>query len=100
MELLFVTLGGVLLGLAARYALPHRHLHGSVVVPAVGGIVAAVVWVALTWAGLAWDGGLIWVITLVAAALAVVLVDVRLGRARERHDEAALEAMLAGRVAP
>ncbi|QHC66146.1 hypothetical protein Q0F99_14625 [Rathayibacter oskolensis] len=100
MELLFITLGGVLLGLAARYSLPHRHLHGSVLVPAIGGIVAAAVWVGLTWAGLAWDGGLIWAITLVVAAVVVLLVDVRLGRARARRDDASLEAMLAGRVAP
>ncbi|SMH46722.1 hypothetical protein SAMN06295885_2823 [Rathayibacter oskolensis] len=100
MELLFVTLGGVLLGLAARYGLPHRDLHGSVLVPALGGIVAAVVWVVLTWAGLAWDGGLIWVITLALAAVVVLVVDLRLGRARSRRDHTALEAMLAGRVAP
>lgn len=100
MELLFITLFGVLLGLAARYSLPHRHLHGSVLVPALGGVVAAVVWVALTWAGLPWDGGLIWVLALVITAGAVLLADVSLGRARARRDDASLEAMLAGRVAP
>ncbi|ROP43448.1 MULTISPECIES: hypothetical protein [unclassified Rathayibacter] len=100
MELLFVTLGGILLGLAARYGLPHRHLHGSVLIPALGGVVAAVVWVALTWAGLPWDGGLIWILALGLAAVAVLTADVALGRARTRRDDAALEAMLAGRVAP
>jgi quaternary ammonium compound-resistance protein SugE len=97
-ELLFVTIGGVLLGLAARYSLPHRHLHGSVLVPALGGVVAAVLWVALTWAGLPWDGGLIWVLALVLTAIAVVVADVLLGRNRAQRDDAALEAMLAGRV--
>ena len=100
MELLFITLFGVILGLAARYSLPHRHLHGSVLVPALGGVVAAVVWVALTWAGLAWDAGLIWVLALVITAGAVLLADIALGRARARRDDASLEAMLAGRVAP
>lgn len=100
MELLFITLFGVVLGLAARYSLPHRHLHGSILVPALGGVVAAVVWVALTWAGLSWDGGLIWVLALVVAAGAVVLADLALGRARARRDDASLEAMIAGRVAP
>ena len=99
-ELLFVTLGGILLGLAARYGLPHRHLHGSVLIPALGGVVAAVVWVALTWAGLPWDGGLIWILALGLAAAAALLADVALGRSRTRRDDAALEAMLAGRVAP
>ncbi|MGR0219576.1 hypothetical protein [Agromyces sp. ZXT2-6] len=86
MELLFVTLGGALLGLAARYTIPRRGMHGVVVVPAVGAAAAAVAWVALTWVGLAWDGGWIWVIALVAAALASVGVAMYLGPRRERLD--------------
>ncbi|NQX26920.1 hypothetical protein HQQ81_06100 [Microbacteriaceae bacterium VKM Ac-2854] len=100
MELLFITLGGVLLGLGARYALPNRSLHGSMLVPAFGGIVAAVLWVALTWLGLEWDGGWIWVISLVVTAGAVVLFDALLGRSRAVKDDALLESMLSGRVAP
>ncbi|MBF4462759.1 MULTISPECIES: hypothetical protein [unclassified Rathayibacter] len=100
MELLFITLFGVLIGLAARYTLPHRALHGSALVPALGGLVAAVVWVALTWAGLRWDDGLIWATTLIVVAVAVVIADVGLGRARARRDDASLQAMLSGRVAP
>nr|WP_202129495.1 hypothetical protein [Rathayibacter rathayi] len=91
---------GVLIGLAARYRLPHRHLHGSMLVPALGGLVAAVAWVALTWAGLPWDGGLIWVITLVVTTAAVLVADLSLGRSRARRDEASLQAMMSGRVAP
>ncbi|MEI5583311.1 MULTISPECIES: hypothetical protein [unclassified Agromyces] len=86
MELLFVTLGGALLGLAARYSIPRRALHGVLVVPAVGAGVAAVVWVALTWLGLAWDGGWIWVASLVASGLAAVGVAMLLGPRRERDD--------------
>lgn len=100
MELLFATLFGALIGLGARYTVPHRHLHGSVLVPALGGLIAAVLWVALTWAGLPWDGGLIWIITLAVTAVAVVLIALPLGRSRARRDEAALQAMLSGRVAP
>lgn len=90
MELLFVALGGALLGLAARYALPRRHTHGSVLVPAVGTGVAALVWVALTWLGWAWDGGWIWWVSFAAAAIAAVLVDIRLGTRRESADLAML----------
>lgn len=86
MELLFITLGGALLGVAARYTVPRRTMHGVVVVPAVGAAAAAVVWVALTWIGLAWDGGWIWVISLVAAGLAAAGVALFLGPRRERHD--------------
>lgn len=86
MELLFVTLGGALLGIAARYTIPRRGMHGVVVVPAVGAAIAAVVWVGLTWLGLAWDGGWIWAISLVAAGVAAAGVAMLLGPRRERHD--------------
>lgn len=99
MELLFITLGGVILGLIARYALPNRDRHGVVVVPAIGAAVAAVVWVALTWAGLPWDGGWIWVISLVVTAVAVVVADVLIGRRRKERDEVRLQQLLTGRVA-
>jgi len=93
MELLFVALGGAILGLAARYALPRRLTHGSVLVPAVGTLVASAVWVALTWLGWAWDGGWIWWVSLVAAALASVAVDLVVGRRREAADLAMLHSI-------
>jgi hypothetical protein len=86
MELLFVTLGGALLGLAARYLIPRRTMHGVALVPAVGAGTAAVAWVALTWIGLAWDGGWIWVVSLAVAGLAAAAVAVVLGPRRERDD--------------
>ena len=88
-----MVLGGAILGLAARYALPRRHTHGVALVPAVGAGVAAVVWVALTWLGWAWDGGWIWWVSLVAAALASVAVDLVVGRRREAADLAMLHSI-------
>jgi len=86
MELLFVTLGGVILGLAARYGVPKRDTHGALLVPAVGAIVASVVWAALTWVGLKFDGGWIWVVSLAAAGVVAGLVSVFLGRQRTASD--------------
>jgi len=91
MELLFVVLGGAILGLAARYALPRRHTYGTVLVPAIGAGVAAVVWVGLTWLGWAWDGGWIWVVSLAAAALASVGTALVIGPRREHADAALFE---------
>lgn len=102
MELLFVVLGGALLGIAARYALPRRHTYGSVLVPAIGAGVAAVVWVALTWLGWPWDAGWIWGVSLVAAGLASAASAVVVGPRRERHDAALFERLArpgAGRTA-
>ena len=91
MELLFVTLGGAILGLAARYSIPRRHTHGVVLVPAVGAAASAVVWVALTWLGWAWDGGWIWVAALVAGGGASALTALLLGRRREQADHELFE---------
>ncbi|TFC92737.1 MULTISPECIES: hypothetical protein [Cryobacterium] len=94
MELLFIALGGAVLGLAARYSLPGRQTHGAVLVPAIGTLVASVVWVALTWAGLAWNDGWIWWITLGVTALASGAADLTLGRTRAAGDERMLHALL------
>jgi ABC-type branched-subunit amino acid transport system permease subunit len=90
MELLFVALGGAILGIAARYLFRHRETHGVILVPAIGVGVSAVVWVALTWLGMKWDGGWIWVITFAVTALAVGLVSPLVGIYRERSDIAQL----------
>lgn len=86
MELLFVDLGGVILGVAARLLIPGRTRHGSVLVPAIATAAAAVVWVALTWLGMPWDGGWIWVLTLVSSALTGVAAAVLITRTRMRSD--------------
>jgi peptidoglycan/LPS O-acetylase OafA/YrhL len=93
MELLFVVLGGAILGLAARYALPRRHTYGVALVPAVGAGVAAVVWVALTWLGWAWDGGWIWWVSLGASVVVAAIVDLWLGRRRTEHDRQLLHTL-------
>ncbi len=102
MELLFVVLGGAILGLASRYVLPRRYTYGTVLVPAIGAGVAAVVWVALTWLGWPWDGGWIWVVSLVAAGVVSAASAFLIGPRRERHDAALFERLTqpgAGRTA-
>ena len=99
MELLFVVLGGAIIGLAGRYLLPNRHTHGSVLMPAIGVASASVLWVALTWAGLKWDGGWIWWITLLGTALIVAVADLLIGRLRAESDDRMLHALAKGAVA-
>lgn len=99
MELLFVALGGAILGLGARYFLPGRHTHGSVLVPAIGVMVASALWVALTWAGLKWDGGWIWWISLGGTAVVVTIADLMIGRIRKTSDKRLLATLTKGAVA-
>jgi quaternary ammonium compound-resistance protein SugE len=99
MELMFIALAGVIIGAAGRYALPWRRTHGAVLVPAVGGMAAMIIWVALTWAGLKWDGGVIWWIALFGTGVVVAAVDLLIGRVRVRAD-AALAASVAKRGVP
>jgi hypothetical protein len=98
-ELLFVALGGAILGLGARYFLPGRHTHGSVLVPAIGVMVASALWVALTWAGLKWDGGWIWWISLGGTAVVVTIADLMIGRIRKTSDKRLLATLTKGAVA-
>jgi uncharacterized membrane protein YeaQ/YmgE (transglycosylase-associated protein family) len=91
MEILFVFIGGAILGAIARYTLPHRDEHGAVLVPAVGAVAATIVWVALTWLGWAWDGGWIWWASLIAAAVSAVAFDLLVGRRRVHEDAVLLE---------
>ncbi|WP_146080504.1 MULTISPECIES: hypothetical protein [unclassified Pseudoclavibacter] len=92
MELMFAGLAGILLGIAVQFAAPHRSTRGPVLLPALGGIVALVVWQALTWLQtsapwLAYDGGWIWVITLAVAAIATVSVGWSLSSRRQHDDD-------------
>ena len=81
-----MTLGGAILGLAARYGLPKRETHGALLVPAIGAIAASLVWAALTWLGWKFDGGWIWVASLVAAGVIAALASISLGRQRTAND--------------
>jgi hypothetical protein len=96
MELLFVVLGGALLGVAARLVVPGRHSSGSVLVPAIGTAASAIVWVALTWLGMAWDGGWIWVAALACAALSAVAAAMLIARSRDRSDARFLASAVRG----
>jgi hypothetical protein len=94
MELLFVVMGAVLLGLIPRYLLPGRASYGSALLPAVSAAVAAIVWAALTWVGWTFDGGWIWWASLGAGVLAALAVALIVSPRRERHDRELFEKLL------
>lgn len=98
MELMFIALFGAIIGIVARYGMPNRELHGSVLVPAIGVAAASVVWVALTWMGMRWDGGWIWTITIVVTIVVVIVADLLIGHHRRQSDELLLETL--GKAGP
>ncbi len=91
MELLFVTLISFLIGLGARYALPGRDTYGVALLPAIAAIVTAVVWVGLTWLGWKFDGGWIWVVSLVAGGVISLVLALTVPRLRRGGDESMLQ---------
>ena len=99
MELLYVTVIAAGIGAIVRYALPRRGSYGALLLPAVAAAVTSVVWVALLWLGLTFDGGWIWVASLGAGTLAAVGVAVLLPRRRMHSDAATLDRLASGKTA-
>ena len=99
MELLFIVLIGLLAGLVGRAVLPNRALLGTLLLPAIGGSAAAIVWVALTWASWRWDGGWIWVATIAATVLSVAGAGMLIGRSRAEADDRRFAELAGGRAA-
>jgi uncharacterized membrane protein YeaQ/YmgE (transglycosylase-associated protein family) len=90
-ELLFAVLGGLIVGAVAHVVLPWRSTRGSLLGPAVGGVVAAVLWEALSWAGWKYDGTWIWVVALVGAGVLALVAEWVLGKRRTAADTAYYE---------
>ena len=86
MELLFAVLGGIIIGAVAHVILPWRSNRGVLVRPAAGGIAAAVLWEALTWAGWRYDGTWIWVVALVGSGAITLVAEWFLGTQRDKRD--------------
>lgn len=85
--MLFAVIGGLFLALAMHFTLPHRDTRGAALLAAIGTAATAVVWSALTWLGWPFDGGWIWVVSLLAAPLVAAVVGLVLPPRRRRADE-------------
>lgn len=86
MELLFVVLGAAILGLIARYSLPHRELVGAVLLPLTTAAAAAIVWVLLLWLGMKPSEPWIWLITFAIAIIKAFGGEMYLVRRRQKAD--------------
>ena len=87
MELAYVTVIGAAIGALARYTLPGRRSYGLFLVPAIAAAVTAVVWVGLVWLGWTFDGGWIWVVSLVAGGVSAIVAALVIVRFRANADQ-------------
>lgn len=94
MELLFVTVIGSAFALGVRYLVPGRQTHGLLVVPLVGAAATAAVWAICVWLGLTFDGGWIWVISLVLGPLVALAFALVLPKRRDAADAELLERLM------
>jgi hypothetical protein len=90
-ELVFVVIIAASIGAIVRYTVPGRTTYGAVVLPAATAAVAATVWVAVLWLGLTFDGGWIWVASLMVSAIVALVIAVRLPKVRNDADVALYE---------
>ncbi len=88
MELLFVALGGAIIGLIAHYSLSGSVRRGVIVLPAVSTAVISVLWEGLIWLGLPAGEFLIWGISFAASAIVAFGLGVVLSRRRTASDDA------------
>ena len=98
MELLFVVLIAAGVGFTLPFLLRGRETYGVVLPAAVSAAVASVVWVGLLWLGFTFDGGWIWVISLLAGGLAGLAVVLRVPPRRREADRALLSKLSGGRA--
>ena len=96
MEMMFAVLFGGAISVFVRYVLPGSTYYGSAVLGALGSAVSAVVWAALTWAGLAFDGGWIWVAAILAGPLAALAFALLVPGRRAAADEALFQQLTRG----
>jgi hypothetical protein len=86
MELLFVTVIGAGVGALVRYVFPRRATYGALLLPAASAAVTSAVWVGLVWLGWKFDGGWIWVVSLVAGGLVSLILALTLPSRRVQKD--------------
>lgn len=98
MELLFVFVLAIGIGLAVRYLLPQRATHGVLLLPAIAAAVASIVWVGLLWLGWTFDGTWIWVVSLLASGVAALVAGLVLPRRRVASDARLLSQLSGGKA--
>lgn len=98
MEIIYVTVIGMGIATVLRYLLPRRDSYGILLLPGIGAAVTIAVWVALLWLGFTFDGGWIWVFSLVAGGLAALAVALIVSSRRTAADARELHILSGGKA--
>ncbi|MCZ4066233.1 hypothetical protein PUW79_04290 [Microbacterium sp. NE2HP2] len=88
MQIVLALIMGAAIGLAAEFAIRGREARGAALAPVLGAVIGGVAWAVMTWAGLAVDNPVIWVVAIVTPAVLVPAVLLLLTRSRARTDAA------------
>lgn len=88
MELVLVVTFAGLLGLALRYVIPGRDLHGLAVMPSAGVILGSLGWLVAIWVGIDAEGPWGWMIALGLALGGTTALGILLPKRRKAADEA------------
>ena len=91
MELLFVIVVSAGIGGIIRYTTPQRRTYGMLLLPSLAASVTAAVWVSLLWAGLTFNGGWIWLVSLALGGGAALTAALMLPGRRQESDANRLE---------
>ncbi|MCF8550058.1 MAG: hypothetical protein K9G09_04085 [Pontimonas sp.] len=88
MELVLVVTFSGLIGLALRYLIPGRAMHGLFVMPATGIVAGSLGWAIAVWVGLDPTGIWAWVVALGLSAAAPIALGLVLPKRRQAADDA------------
>jgi hypothetical protein len=88
MELVLVVTFSGLIGLALRYLIPGRAMHGLFVMPATGIVAGSLGWAIAVWVGLDPAGIWAWVVALGLSAAAPIALGLVLPKRRQAADDA------------
>ncbi|MBN9211526.1 MAG: hypothetical protein BGO45_11165 [Microbacterium sp. 71-36] len=86
MQILLALIFGAVVGLAAHFVLPHREVRGVALAPVTGAAAAGVSWTLLTWVGIGFDSPVPWIVSIVAPAVATLVLLPIVSRVRLHAD--------------
>ncbi|REJ07619.1 hypothetical protein DY023_02985 [Microbacterium bovistercoris] len=93
MYILLALIASCALGIGLHFLLPHRHLRGVAVAPAIATAASGVIYTAMQWAGVAESNGWLWLASIGGGLLIAALATYLLAVVRHASDEKTQQAI-------